>query len=100
MQTVFARPVKMPFTLEVRPALYAMRNGNGRRGLPYRVVIACLRRDHFRGLEIPGNVEICKVFEAEFIQLMAGGSLNVVPLKWLAQHVGGEKIYLNADDHG
>jgi hypothetical protein len=29
MQTVFARPVKMPFTLEVRPALYAMRNGNG-----------------------------------------------------------------------
>ena len=66
------------------------------RGLPYRVVIACLRRDHFQGLEIPQNVEIRKVPEAEFIQLMAGASLNVVPLKWLPQHVGGEQTYLNA----
>jgi glycosyltransferase involved in cell wall biosynthesis len=66
------------------------------RGLPYRVVIACLRRDHFRGLEIPENVQIVKVPEAEFIQLMAGASLNIVPLKWLPQHVGGEQTYLNA----
>jgi glycosyltransferase involved in cell wall biosynthesis len=36
------------------------------------------------------------VSEAEFIQLMAGASLNVVPLKWLPQHVGGEQTYLNA----
>jgi glycosyltransferase involved in cell wall biosynthesis len=66
------------------------------RGLPYRVVIACLRRDHFRGLEIPENVEIVKVSEAEFIQLMAGASLNVVPLKSLPHHVGGEQTYANA----
>jgi glycosyltransferase involved in cell wall biosynthesis len=66
------------------------------RGLPYRVVIACLRRDHFAGVDIPENVEICKVPEAEFLQLMAGARLNVVPLKWLPQHVGGEQTYLNA----
>ena len=66
------------------------------RGLPYRLVIACLKRDHFRGLELPENVEIVKVPEAEFIKLMAGASLNVVPLKWLPQHVGGEQTYLNA----
>jgi glycosyltransferase involved in cell wall biosynthesis len=66
------------------------------RGLRYRVVIACLRRNHFEGLDIPQNVEICKVPEAQFLELMAGARLNVVPLKWLPQHVGGEQTYLNA----
>jgi glycosyltransferase involved in cell wall biosynthesis len=66
------------------------------RGLPYRVIIASLNRNQFQGLEIPENVEIRNASEAEFIQLMAGASVNVVPLQPLPQHVGGEQTYANA----
>lgn len=70
------------------------------RGLPYRVVITCLRRDHFEKVEIPANVEIRTVPQDEFIQLMAGARLNVVPLKSRPQHVGGEQTYANAMSMG
>jgi hypothetical protein len=66
------------------------------RGLPYRVIIASLNRRQFQGLEIPENVEIRNAAEAEFIQLMAGASVHVVPLKALPQHIGGEQTYANA----
>jgi glycosyltransferase involved in cell wall biosynthesis len=66
------------------------------RGLPYRVIIASMKADSFRFFDIPKNVEIRKASEAEFIQLMAGASVNVVPLKALPQHVGGEQTYANA----
>ena len=66
------------------------------RGLPYRVLIASMKADYFRTLEVPQNVEIRKASEAEFVQLMAGASVNVVPLKSLPQHVGGEQTYANA----
>lgn len=66
------------------------------RDLPYRVIIACLRRDHFAGIQIPKNVEIVTVPAAEFLSLMAGANVIVVPLGARALHVGGEQTYLNA----
>jgi glycosyltransferase involved in cell wall biosynthesis len=66
------------------------------RGLPYRVIVASMKADSFRFFDIPKNVAIRKASEAEFIQLMAGASVNVVPLKALPQHVGGEQTYVNA----
>lgn len=66
------------------------------RGLPYRTVIAALHRNHFRGLEIPPNVEIRTTSQEGFLQLMASSSLVVVPLKSMPEHVGGEQTYINA----
>src|SRR6185437_5555759 len=66
------------------------------RELPYRVVIAALRRDHFAGLTIPSNVEIITASAAEFLKLVGNSSLVVVPLKKRPQHVGGEQTYANA----
>ena len=66
------------------------------RDLPYRVIIAALQREHFANIEIPKNVEIVTVSGREFLRLMAVARLNVVPLKWRPQHMGGEQTYLNA----
>lgn len=66
------------------------------RGLPYRFIIACLRRDHFSGVNVPENVEITTVPGAEFLKLMARSDAVIVPLKWRPLHVGGEQTYLNA----
>lgn len=66
------------------------------RGLPYRVIIAALRRDHFADVPIPLNVEIVTVPEAKFLDLLAGASVVIVPLKRNATHVGGEQTYVNA----
>jgi glycosyltransferase involved in cell wall biosynthesis len=66
------------------------------RNLPYRVVIASLRKDHFVNVKIPENVEIVTVPAPDFLNLMAHASLIVVPLKRRPQHVGGEQTYLNA----
>jgi len=66
------------------------------RELPYRVIIAALRRDHFANIRIPDNVEIVTVRGIEFLDLTARASLVVVPLKKLPQHVGGEQTYANA----
>lgn len=70
------------------------------RDLPYRVIIASLRKDHFAGITIPKNVEITTVPGLEFLNLVARASLVVVPLKRLALHVGGEQTYLNAMSMG
>jgi glycosyltransferase involved in cell wall biosynthesis len=70
------------------------------RGLPYRTVIACLRRDHFRKIVIPANVEIRTTPQDEFFQLMAGARVTVVPLRSRPQHVGGEQTYANAMSMG
>lgn len=64
--------------------------------LPYRVIIAALRRNHFVNIKIPENVEIVTVKGAEFLDLAARASLIVVPLKKLPQHVGGEQTYINS----
>jgi len=66
------------------------------RELPYRVIIAALRRHHFANIKIPENVEIVTVKGTEFLDLAARASLIVVPLKKLPQHVGGEQTYANA----
>lgn len=66
------------------------------RGLSFPVIIAALQRDHFRGQQIPPNVHIRSATEAEYIQLMAGARVVVVPLKSMPQHVGGEQTYANA----
>ncbi len=65
-------------------------------GLCYRTIIAAARRDHFRGIEIPPNVEIRTASHEEFMQLMAAASVVVVPLQAMPQHVGGEQTYINA----
>lgn len=66
------------------------------RDLPYRVIIAARRRDHFVSVDIPKNVEIVNVPAEQFLGLMARARLNVVPLIWRPQHIGGEQTYLNA----
>lgn len=70
------------------------------RALPYRVVIACFEKHHFLNVEIPKNVEIHAASQAEYVQLMAGSTLTVVPLKSLPQHVGGEQTYANSMSMG
>lgn len=69
---------------------------NAARELPYKVIIAALRRDHFAGLSIPQNVEIVTASPAGFLELLAHATVVVVPLKNLPQHIGGEQTYLNA----
>jgi glycosyltransferase involved in cell wall biosynthesis len=66
------------------------------RGLPYRIVIAALRRDHFQGIEIPENVEIVTVRQDDFFRLMAGAALVVVPMLGGMIHPGGEQTWINA----
>jgi len=66
------------------------------RDLPYRVVIAALEKSHFKAIAIPPNIEIRSTTSSEFIQLMAGAHLVVVPLLAMPQHVGGEQTYANA----
>jgi glycosyltransferase involved in cell wall biosynthesis len=66
------------------------------RQLPYRVVIAALFRDYFKGLDIPPNVEIVTTSHEGFFELMAGAKVIAVPLCGGLQHSGGQQTYLNA----
>ena len=66
------------------------------RGLPYRVVIAALYRHHFRGLDLPKNVEILTTSREQFFHLMAGAGVVVLTLRGGLLHSGGEQTYLNA----
>ena len=66
------------------------------RGLPYKVRIACRSREHFVGMAIPPHVEIGPVSEQEFMNLMAGAALVVVPLAVGQMHLGGQQTYQNA----
>jgi glycosyltransferase involved in cell wall biosynthesis len=66
------------------------------RDTPYRVIIAALRRDHFGGVNIPPNVEIKTVPHDEFVKLIGGAGLVVVPLRANTIRFAGQQTYLNA----
>jgi glycosyltransferase involved in cell wall biosynthesis len=66
------------------------------RGTPYRTVIAARFRHYFNGVDVPKNVEIVTVPHEEFISLMAGAALVVIPLRSGLLHSGGHQTYLNA----
>ena len=94
------------FRCEVKEGDYIFAGGDGNRdyptlieavrGLPYRVVIAALFRDHFRGIQVPKNVEIVTLSQADFFQKMAGAALAVVPLLPGLLHPGGQQTWINA----
>ena len=65
-------------------------------GLPYKLVIAALRRNHFESITIPPNVEIVTVAHAEFVRLLSGAGAVVVPLKKDTIRYAGQQTYLNA----
>ena len=65
-----------------------------------RVVIAPLVCDHFRGLQIPENVEIRTASETEFFELMARVGGVVVPMRGGLLHSGGQQTFLNAMNMG
>jgi glycosyltransferase involved in cell wall biosynthesis len=65
-------------------------------GLKCRTLIAALFEHHFLGLDIPTNVEIVKAGRREFLDLMAGAAIVVVPLQKGLLHSGGEQTYENA----
>jgi glycosyltransferase involved in cell wall biosynthesis len=66
------------------------------RSLPYQVIIAARFRDYFRGLDIPENVKVLTASHDQFLRLMAGAKVVVVPLKGGLLHSGGHQTYLNA----
>lgn len=70
------------------------------RGLPWRTVIAALRRDHFRGIEVPNNVEIVSLDHDAFLREMARAALVVVPLLPGLLHSGGQQTWINAMSMG
>lgn len=65
-------------------------------GLPYRVIIAALFRHYFQGIAVPPNFEIVSVSHEEFLSLMAGARIVVIPLRGGLLHSGGQQTYLNA----
>jgi len=66
------------------------------RGLPYRVLIAAFSRGHFGGIQVPDNVEIVTLGEADFFQRMAGAALVVVPMLPRLLHPVGQQTWINA----
>ncbi len=66
------------------------------RDIPRRVVIAALDHSRFRGLAIPGNVEIVRTTVEGFLELLAGAFAVVVPMRGGAVRTGGHQTYLNA----
>lgn len=65
-------------------------------GLGVRTIICARRRDYFRGLTIPPNVEIHTVDSNEFDRLMAGAAVVIVPLPSGDIHTGGHTVIANA----
>jgi glycosyltransferase involved in cell wall biosynthesis len=66
------------------------------RDLPCRVMIAALRRDHFRGLTLPANVQIVTLDPERFNLEMAGARLVAVSLQRGLLHSGGHQGFENA----
>lgn len=66
------------------------------RGLPYQLIIAAVRSDHFEGITIPPNVSIRTVPHDEFVSLLASSALVVVPLRDSTIRFAGQQTYLNA----
>jgi len=70
------------------------------RGLPYRVVIGALSRNHFHGIQVPENVDIVTLSLSDFFQKMAGAALVVVPMLPRFLHPGGQQTWINAMSMG
>jgi len=115
--TVYGPPAEkvvfVPFPTSLYGASYAVSDGDyvfaggdsnrdyptlieAAKGLPYRVIIAANRRDHFRGIDIPTNVEILTATHVQYFNLMAGAGVVAVPMRAGLLHSGGHQTYLNA----
>ena len=66
------------------------------RGLRHNLVIATMRPEHFWKENLPSNVTANKYPHDEFMKLLAGASLVVVPLKKDTIRYAGQQTYLNA----
>jgi len=66
------------------------------RGLPYKLIIAALQRNHFSNIDIPENVSIVTVNTDEFMQLIAGSRAMALPLYGGVLQAGGQQTFLNA----
>jgi glycosyltransferase involved in cell wall biosynthesis len=64
--------------------------------VPCRVVIATLFADEYEGRRLPDNVSVRRVDHQEFLELMAGAKIVVVPLVPGLLHSGGQQTYENA----
>jgi glycosyltransferase involved in cell wall biosynthesis len=65
-------------------------------GLPYRVEVACTRREALRGLTLPANVQVAGYSHEAYLEKMAGCRVNVVPLAEGDLHSGGQQTLLNS----
>lgn len=66
------------------------------RGLPYKLIIAALYRDHFDGINIPENVSIMTLNPDEFLQYIAKCRAMILPLYAGKLQAGGHQTFLNA----
>lgn len=66
------------------------------RGLPFKLTIAALYRNHFKGIDIPENVKIVTVNGDEFMHLIAGCRAMALPLFKDVLQAGGQQTFLNA----
>ena len=66
------------------------------RPLPYPLIIAALHRSYFKGISIPKHIQIVTVSHSEFLNLMAGAGLVVLPLQAGLLQSGGQQTFLNA----
>lgn len=65
-------------------------------GIKYEVVIACSNSEAIAGIEFPPNAKVGGVSHQEFMQLMAGSDINIIPLEKGLLHSGGQQSFLNA----
>ena len=69
---------------------------NAMRGLPFKLVIAALHRNHFKNINIPDNISIVSVNADEFLHLIAGCRAIALPLFKNVLQAGGQQTFLNA----
>lgn len=65
-------------------------------GLPYPVLISSFNKAQFTGLKVPPNVRVVSTKHDEYVKLMAGSAVVVVPLKKDTQRFAGQQTYLSA----
>ena len=66
------------------------------RELPVRLEIGCTRKDLFEDIEIPRNVRIRGYSHKDYLKMMAGCRINIVPLDVNHLHSGGQQTILNS----
>jgi glycosyltransferase involved in cell wall biosynthesis len=69
-------------------------------GLRYRVIISALDRGKFQGIDIPHNIEIVTTSHEEYVKLLAGAAVVVVPLRKGTLRFAGQQTYLSAMSMG